>query len=211
MLSLTVSDSAPVAAGIYPARVAWVVDLGLQTSQFGTAPKVLVGFEFPTETRDDGRPAMLSRTYTASLTPKAALRELLAALLGPLTTGTKVTLRDLVGRPTMVTVAPKQKADGTMTTGITAVAAPGRYDIPPMVGPGLVYDRAAPDPAVLEQLPEWLKERIAAAVPAPTPTPRPAPPPPPPAAPAAKPGGKANVQATPAPAEVDPDDDLDGI
>lgn len=199
MLDLTVSDSSPVAPGIYPARVTWVIDLGRQAGQFGTAPKVLVGFELGDELRDDGRPAMLSKTYTAALSPKAKLRELLTALLGPLTAGTAVSLRDLVGKPAMVTVGAKQKADGAPTTGITAVAPPGRYQVPALIGPGLVYDGAAPDPAVLAQLPDWVRERVAAAVPAPAPAPRPAPPPAP-----ARRGRKAKPEPTPA--EVGPDD-----
>jgi hypothetical protein len=216
MLNLTVTDSTPVAAGIHPARLCWVVDLGVQTGPYGDKPKLILAFELPGEIMADGRPAVVSRTFTASLSPKASLRQALTALVGPLTTGATVGLKGLVGRPVMVTVAHKPRDDGGVRAFIEAIAAPGKYEIPPMVGPGLVFDQAAPDPVVLDQLPDWIKAAVALAKPvarpfaaAPVPTPAavfqapPAPPPPP--APAA------THAAAPAPnaGTAFPDDDLD--
>ena len=181
-LAIPVTDSAPIPAGIYPARLAWVIDLGVQSGPYGDKPKLVLSFELPSEILADGRPAMLSRTFSATLSPKSALRQALAALVGPLTTGTTVALKDLVGRGAMVTVAHKPRDDGGVRALIDAIAAPGKYELPPMVSPGLVFDQAAPDPAVLEQFPDWIKAAIAQAKPvarAPA-----APPPPPPAAPA---------------------------
>jgi hypothetical protein len=196
MLDLTVTDTTPVAAGIHPARLAWVVDLGIQSGQYGDKPKVVLSFELPDEVMPDGRPAMLSKTFTASLTPKSALRAALAALVGPLTTGTQLALKDVVGKPCMLTVVHKPRDSGGVSATIEAIATPGRYQVPPLIGPGLVYDMAKPDPAVLSGLPEWIQTAVAQAKPAAKPsTPAPA--------------AQAKVTA-PVPAEAVPfDDDLD--
>lgn len=71
-------DFAPLPAGPHVARCVAFVDLGTQKQEFqgqtSTRRKVRVTWEVPSERMNDGRAMTISKTYTASLDPKATLR-----------------------------------------------------------------------------------------------------------------------------------------
>ena len=92
-MSLTVSEGAtgtytPPEAGTFTARCIGLIDLGTQASTFEGetkhAHKLLVQFELtdPDNRRDDGSAHIVSKRFTASLHPKAALRGFLEAWRG---------------------------------------------------------------------------------------------------------------------------------
>lgn len=62
-----------VPSGMYQAVCAFVEDIGVQESPFGKAHKAVVCWEL-SEKMSDGRPFMMSKTYTISLNEKATLR-----------------------------------------------------------------------------------------------------------------------------------------
>jgi hypothetical protein len=69
----TGQDFEPAPAGPHAARCIDVADLGLVEGQYGTKLKVRIYWVIDEE-RDDGKPFLVTRTYTQSLNEKASLR-----------------------------------------------------------------------------------------------------------------------------------------
>ena len=76
MLHFPKSTSTPflVPAGTHHAVCYCVADLGTQETNYGKKPQLLIGWEIPEERLYDGRVAVVSRRYSVSADPKAALR-----------------------------------------------------------------------------------------------------------------------------------------
>lgn len=70
--------------GLHIARCYLLVDLGDQFSQYyqNTLCKVLIGWEFPLELMENGKPFIQMQRYTASITEKSNLRPLLESWRG---------------------------------------------------------------------------------------------------------------------------------
>lgn len=131
MLSLTVpgkdagSQFTPAPEGVHPAVCVAVIDLGTQTQEFNGETKVArqiqIRFELDTEERAGDRPFSVSRTYTASLHPRAGLRKTLEGWSGkPLTEG-KFDFSKLLGKGCQVHVMHKVKANGDTVANIVGV------------------------------------------------------------------------------------------
>lgn len=82
----TESNFTPVPAGTHLGICYRVIDLGTQSTTFNNetkqAHKVLLSWEIPEERMDDGRPFMISQSYTWSMHEKATLRKSLEAWRG---------------------------------------------------------------------------------------------------------------------------------
>jgi hypothetical protein len=82
----TESSFTPVPAGTHLGICFRVIDLGTQQTTFNgdtkTAHKVLISWEIPDEVMNDGRPFMISQSYTWSMHEKATLRKSLEAWRG---------------------------------------------------------------------------------------------------------------------------------
>jgi hypothetical protein len=82
----TESDFKPVPDGTHLGICYRVIDLGTQSTTFNgeakQAHKVLLTWELPQELMDDGRPYMISQSYTWSMHEKATLRKSLEAWRG---------------------------------------------------------------------------------------------------------------------------------
>lgn len=82
----TESNFTPTPAGTHLGICYRVIDLGTQSSNFNgetkLAHKVLLSWELPEERMDDGRPFMISQSYTWSMHEKATLRKSLEAWRG---------------------------------------------------------------------------------------------------------------------------------
>ena len=104
--------------GTYAGRLYRIIDLGDQESTFNSETnimrKVLFTFELIGELMSDGRPFMISRTYSASLHKKSALRRDLEAWFGrPISREDELSfdLHSLLDRPAMVTVTETEKRE----------------------------------------------------------------------------------------------------
>lgn len=82
----TESSFAPVPAGTHLGICYRVIDLGTQQTNFNgdikSAHKVLISWEIPDEVMGDGRPFVISQSYTWSMHEKATLRKSLEAWRG---------------------------------------------------------------------------------------------------------------------------------
>lgn len=175
-MSLTVSEGAtgtytPPEAGTYPARCIGLIDLGTQTSVYEgeskSAHKLLLQFELcdADARRDDGAPHTVSKRFTASLHPKAALRQFLEAWRGRPFTPEELRgfdLPKLLGQTCLLGLVHTEK-DGRTYANIASVvklpkgmAAPnGELDL-------VQFDLSAPDWQVFATLSQRLQDQIAA-------------------------------------------------
>jgi hypothetical protein len=168
------TDFDPVPAGSHIAVCDIVADIGFQEgSALYPKPKqqVYIRFELPNERIEfekDGKktvgPAVIGKTYTASMNEKANLRHHLESWRGKQFTDEEAEAFDvgaILGKPCMLTVMHTQK-DGRTYANIAGIGA-----IPKGINPKTIIPEitpilyAAPDnTAGYASLPKWLQERI---------------------------------------------------
>src|SRR5512138_3838349 len=123
--------------GTHMARCIRLIDLGTQHGDYQGQPtvknQVLITWELPAETMDDGKPFTVSHFYTNSLNEKATLRHHLEAWRGRQFSDEEAKRFDLMtilGKPCMVTVIANDKG----RSKVSAVSAtPKGMQMPPQV------------------------------------------------------------------------------
>jgi hypothetical protein len=112
------SDFIPAPEGLWPGICCDVVDKGLQPTQWGEKHKVQIRWLVTAlPKRDDGKPHMISKTFTLSLHEKANLRLMLEVWRGKKFTEDELggfDLEKLVGLPCSIQVAQEKGNDGAM-------------------------------------------------------------------------------------------------
>jgi len=164
---------APVPAGSHIAICDMVIDIGIQPGT-GMYPKpkqqVYIRFELPNERIEfekDGKkqvsPAVIGRTYTASMNEKANLRHHLESWRGKQFTDEEAESFDvaaILGKPCMITVMHSQKGDRTYAN-IAGIGGLPKGINPKTLIPEITPLYYAPDNlGTYGQLPEWLRKKI---------------------------------------------------
>ena len=164
------STSIPLLAeDTYPAVCNMLVDLGDQYSEKfdKTSRQILICWEIPSEKLDNGESRRLSKTYTASLNSKGNLRRDLIAWRGRDFTVDELKafdLKNIVGAPCMLQVIHRVGQDGTKRAVIGGIMKlPKGMPLPALSNGFTIYDLDAEDAVEkLDELPEWVQERIKA-------------------------------------------------
>lgn len=166
------SGIAPLAEDTYPAVCYALIDLGDQYSAAYDKynRKVVIGWELPGETLTiDGEevPRTFWNTYTASLSQKAQLRKDLTSWRGKEFTAEELkgfNLRNIVGVPCMIQIVHRKSADGSKTYANLASVTklPKGFPAPKGTLKPLIYDIEESDPSLVEELPEWMRDKIKA-------------------------------------------------
>ena len=176
IMSLTVSEGAagsytPPEAGTFAARCVKLIDLGTQVSTFEgeakSAHKLLIGFEITDSDnrRDDGTPHIVSKRFTASLHPKAALRKFLEAWRGKPFTPAELAafdLKVLLGQPCLLGIVHDSKADRTYANLSSCMKLPKGFTAGAGTEPLVHFDVSEPDWTVFAALGSRLQDQIAA-------------------------------------------------
>ena len=135
-------DFKPHPEGIHPAVCLDVMDLGLVETEFQGQKKVVnkVKLTFESEAKtEDGKPCTVSKSFTASLHPKAKLAEFLGKWRGrPVVPGETIDLAKLIGACCTLVISHQQNLVGKTYASIDAVSKPTRK-----VTPSDTYDPAA--------------------------------------------------------------------
>lgn len=166
-------DFTPVPAGTHFAVCDMVVDLGRQevkSQLYGDSvkPQVYIRWQIPSERVEwevDGEkregPAVIGKTYTASLGEKANLRKDLQAWRGKTFTPDELKGFDvskLLGVGAMISVTHTEK-NGRTYANVASIGGIPRGTTPPQVeGETRLYD--ADNTASYDSLPKWLREKI---------------------------------------------------
>jgi hypothetical protein len=166
----------PHPEGIHPAVCVDVMDLGLVETEFNGERKMVnklkLVFESEQQTAD-GKPCTVTKSFTASLHPKAKLAEFLGKWRGKLVTpGETIDLGKLIGASCTLVISHQQSQSGKTYAAIDAVSKPTKK-----LTPSGTYDGAA----ARQRYNEWRAKEGHAPVPgstpaaAPAPAPKPAP------------------------------------
>ena len=174
-MSLTVSQKGgnnfpPIPDGTYPAVCYMVVDLGEQVSeQFGNMGKqVLIGWVIPSETLlidGEEKPRVVNAQYRLSLNPKANLYNDLVSWRGKEFTREELDafdLKNILGKPCMVSVTTKESGSGKKFTKVKAVIAmpKGMKEKPELTIPTVAFDMTDSPLSDINNLPEWVQKKI---------------------------------------------------
>jgi hypothetical protein len=161
-------ETAP--AGVYPARLYRLIDLGTQAGDYQGKPtkarKLLLSFELLGEDRmTDGKPFSISRRFTASLSDKAALRAFINQWRGKALNDEEVKAFDMskmLGAYGFLNLVEASK-DGKTYTNIASISTiPKGMPKPKGVNALQLFDMGKPDWNVYDTLGERLQEQIAA-------------------------------------------------
>ena len=169
-------DFTPLPAGAHAAICYRVIDLGTQETTWESKTKqthqILVGWEIPDETMDDGRPFTIGQVYTWSMGEKAKLRAHLEAWRGkafeendfrPTDQG-GFNIRKIVGVPCMLTVVHSTKNGNTYANVAGVAKMPKGMMVPGSSVNPLAFIWLSPDEFSkhdFEALSEKLKIKIA--------------------------------------------------
>jgi hypothetical protein len=148
-MGLTVSENGgtfkDVEPGTHPARCVRIIDIGTQHGEYqgkATVRKQLViSWELPNELMDDGRPFMVSKFYTASLSEKANLRKDLEAWRGRAFTDEEragFDLKSILGAACMLSIIAKETGSGVKVGSVMKL--PKGMELPPAHNPLVSFD-----------------------------------------------------------------------
>lgn len=167
-----------VPAGSHLARCYRIVDLGTQKSSYdGNVKflrKVLINWELHSEdaegqplVTDKGEPLSIQREYTLAFVEKANLRIDIQNWFGKTFTdqeAMRYDLKNILGEWGMVSVIHQTNGKGKTFANVKTVSAvPNIYikaGLPQPHNPIQMFRIAAPDLALFEKLPNWLKTKI---------------------------------------------------
>ena len=154
-------DFKPHVEGIHPAVCVDVIDLGMVETEFQGQRRLVnkVRVFFETEQRnEEGRNCVISKTFTASLHPKAKLAEFLGKWRGrPVVPGESIDLAKLIGANCTLVISHQQNMVGRTYASIDAVSKPTKR----LVASG------GYDPALARQrIAEWKAKEAGQAQPA---------------------------------------------
>lgn len=155
----TGSDFEQAPTGTFAARCIRVIELGTQTSQYGTKRKTILTWELPTELMDNGKPFIISRFYTASLNEKAILRQDLEAWRGKTFTEQELAgfdQRQILGKPCLITTIEEEGK--TKVKSVSALLK--GVEVPPQVNESLFYDVDAHDESAFAKLSSKIQDMI---------------------------------------------------
>ena len=164
----------PVPAGTHAARCVGLFDLGRQeTSWKGQAKvqnKIILQFELVNEmltlNTEDGPkevPHVISREFTATLSPMGTLRPLLESWRGRPFTAEELSgfsMGNVVGKACLITVQHETKEDRTYSNLVNITAPMKGMNIQEASIAPKVFDMDEIDYDVLGNLPKWIQEKV---------------------------------------------------
>ncbi len=132
--SKTGGDFKPHPEGIHPAVCVDVIDLGLVETEFQGQRRLVnkVRLAFETEQKnEEGKNCIITKTFTASLHPKAKLADFLGKWRGrPVVPGESIDLAKLVGANCTLVISHQQDMVGRTYASIDAVSKPTKRLVP---------------------------------------------------------------------------------
>lgn len=162
----------PLAQGVYGAVCHMIVDLGIQAPYnpaYKPAHKILLGFQIPSERRDDGDPQVLTMIQTASLNKKANLRKIIENWFGKSFPSDEAAedfeVRNLLGKGCFLNVTHTDKGEKVYANIASIVPLPKGVEKPELEGEPLYYSEFG-DLSPQERsdaygkLPEWVQKKV---------------------------------------------------
>lgn len=169
------ADFKPAPAGTHVGVCVSIIDLGTQTTPFKNddgsqkiAHQCFIQWELPSEIMEDGKPFTVGKFYTISLHEKANLRHDLEAWRGQPFTDEELkgfALAKILGKPCMVNVGHKLKADKSVSAIVNGVVAmPKGMPVPAPTNDLVMFDIDQWDQKVFDGLAEYWQKQILASM-----------------------------------------------
>jgi len=147
--------------GLYPARLARIIEEGDQKDKYGVKSRVVFAFTIPSQTIEiDGEKKqrmMMTFSLNKTSNPDSTVAKYVKALGG-------ATWEDIIGKPCMIEVTHRTK-DGVTRANITNVVKPmNGLDVEQPDCDVYIFDYDSPSKEVFDKLSEYRQERIKGAV-----------------------------------------------
>jgi hypothetical protein len=165
-------DFEPCPAGVYPAILYRIVDLGTQKESFegkeSARRKVLLSFEISdpeTAMQDTGKPFTIHRRFTLSMHPQGALRPFISAWRGKVLTDGEAANFDLsilMEKPALLNITHAERAGKTRADIATIMPLPKGYVSAKLQNPPVLFQAERPDLDTLHALGKGLQATIEA-------------------------------------------------
>ena len=161
----TGADFKPCPEGTHVARCVQLIVLGMIHSEKWDkkSEQVLLGWEVPSELRDDGAPHLLWQRYTMSLHEKAKLRQHLEAWRGKKFTDEELAgfdLKNILGKPCMISVVHNSHDGRTYANIQTVMSMLKGSACPKQISKTVFYDVDDHDAEVFDTFGERLQADI---------------------------------------------------
>lgn len=150
--------------GTHLARCIGLIDVGTHTSEWKGQPirrrQVIIKWELPLETREDGQPFIASEFYTMSLSEKANLRHALVNWRGRDFTQEELVgfdMKTILDKPCQITITQNDNGKRKVT-GVAGM--PKGVTIPDRHNDVLLFDLDFFDQAIFTELTDGLKKMI---------------------------------------------------
>ncbi len=152
-----------VPAGPKVGRCFWVIDLGTQHNEMydKDVNQVLIGWEFPNDCMEDGRPFSLTNFYTVSLSEKANLRRDLEAWRGRAFTDAELegfNLKNILGVTAYINVVHGKNKKGEDRAYLGSIMPLVDKECPPVVNETIFFNWEDEfDATVFDKIPEGIQ------------------------------------------------------
>ena len=159
-------DFAPAPEGTHEAWCIGVIDIGTQTGQHQGQPtsrhKVVVSWELPTALMDNGKPFIVSKFYTTSLSEKATLRKDLESWRGRPFTKEELLgfdAKNIIGKPCLVNITHGETGKAKV---LAVMSIPKGMQLPPQQNPSTFFsmERGEFDEEVFNKIGKGLQDMI---------------------------------------------------
>lgn len=147
--------------GLYPARLARIIELGDQEDKYGVKSRVVFAFTVPSQTveieGEKKQRMMMTFPLNKTSNPDSTTAKYVKALGG-------ATWEDIIGNPCMIEISHKT-VNGVVRANITAVTRPvAGMDIPEPDCDVFIFDFDNPNKEVFDKLSEFRQGQIKEAV-----------------------------------------------
>lgn len=150
--------------GTHVGLFAGLIHLGTQRNEYegkvSYKDQVLLKFELPDTTMDDGRPVTISKRETNSGGAKSNMLKLVKALKGTKDLDDGVDYEELIGQPVMLEISHTNKGNASIKGYMPVPDFLKKTMKPLMVEPVLLFDVEQISDKELEAMPEWLQKLI---------------------------------------------------
>lgn len=161
-------EFAPPPAGSHAAICYRLIDLGTQQTTFNNETKrqhkIMLSWELPGETMENGEPFSVHQRFTLSMHEKATLRKQLEAWRGRAFTdeeAAKFDISSILGKPCLLSIVHNQKGDRTYANIASVGKLPKGMEPPARKNALAFFTLADPDWSIYEGLSEGLRNVIA--------------------------------------------------
>lgn len=147
--------------GVYPARLARIIEIGDQEDKYGVKSRVIFAFTTPSQTIEiDGEQKqrmMMTFPLNKTSNPDSTVAKYVKALGG-------ATWEDIIGKPCMVEISHKV-VQGVTRMNITNVTRPmAGFEVPEPDCDVFIFDYDNPSKEVFDKLSEFRQDQIKQAV-----------------------------------------------